>query len=115
MLRLTQGIDGMGQLIAAGIQQADTIYVNVFASSAAQYVTVPAGANLVLFGASGNTDFYMLLNVTSGLAVPAGTATEAAGALAIPELNPLLRQLNGATHLGLIPAAACIITLAFYS
>ena len=115
MLRLTQGIDGLGQMIVAGMQQADTIYVNVFASSAAQYVAVPAGANFCLFAASGNTDFYMLLNVTSGLAVPAATATEAAGANTIPELNPLLRQLNGATHIGLIPAAACVITLAFYS
>jgi hypothetical protein len=59
-------------------------------------------------------DFYMLLNVTSGLAVPSATATETAGAGTVPELNPLIRQLNGATHIGLVPAAACNITLAFY-
>ncbi len=115
MLRLTQGIDGMGQPILAGMQQADTIYVNVFTTATAQYVTVPAGANFVLFSASQNVDFYMLFGVTSGLAVPTTTATEAAGALSIPEINPLLRQINGATHIGLIPAAACVITMAFYS
>jgi hypothetical protein len=115
MLRLTQGIDGLGQMIVAGMQQSDTIYVNIFASSAAQYVTVPSGANFVLFAASGNTDFYMLLGVSSGLTVPSATATETAGALTNPELNPLLRQLNGATKIGLIPTAACVITLAFYS
>jgi hypothetical protein len=115
MIRLSQGIDGMGNIIIAAMQQSDTIYVNVFASSAAQYVTVPAGANFVLFSASQNVDFYMLFGVTSGLAVPSATATESAGAGTIPEINPMLRQLNGATKIGLIPAAACVITLAFYS
>jgi hypothetical protein len=115
MLRLTQGIDGFGNMVVAAMQQSDTIYVNVFAGSTAQYVTVPAGANFVLFSASQNVDFYMLLGVTSGLVVPSATATETAGAQSIPELNPVLRQLNGATHIGLVPAAACNITMAFYS
>lgn len=115
MIRLTQGIDDRGNMIVAALPQADTIYVNVFAGSTAQYVAVPAGANFVLFSASQNVDFYMLLNVTSGLAVPSATATESAGAGTVPELNPLMRQLNGAAHIGLVPAAACNITLAFYS
>jgi hypothetical protein len=114
MLRLTQGIDGMGFPIIAGMQQSDTIYVNVMVANTAQYVTVPSGANFVLFACSGNNDFYMLLGVTSGLTVPSATATESAGALSIPELNPLLRQLNGAAHIGLITTAACVITMAFY-
>ncbi|MGA3113476.1 MAG: hypothetical protein ABSF90_03480 [Syntrophobacteraceae bacterium] len=118
MIRLQQGIDAMGNMIVAAMQQSDTIYVNVFASSTAQYVTVPSGANFVLFEASANTDFYMLLNATSNgttIAVPTVTATEAAGAGTIPELNPLVRQLNGATSIGLIPGGPCVITLAFYS
>jgi hypothetical protein len=109
MIRLQQGIDAMGNMIVAAMQQSDTIYVNVFASSTAQYV---------LFEASANTDFYMLLNATSNgttIAVPTVTATEAAGAGTIPELNPLVRQLNGATSIGLIPGGPCVITLAFYS
>jgi hypothetical protein len=105
----------MGFPIVAGMQQSDTIYVNVMVANTAQYVTVPSGANFVLFAASGNSDFYMLLNVTTGLTVPNATATEAAGALSIPELNPLLRQLNGASKIGLISPTACVITLAFYS
>lgn len=115
MLRLTQGIDGMGFPIIAGVQQSDTIYVNVMVANTAQYVTVPSGANFVLLAASGNNDFYMLLGVSSGLTVPSATATETAGALSIPELNPLLRQLNGATKIGFISPSTCVITLAFYS
>jgi hypothetical protein len=115
MVRLTQGIDDRGNMIVAALPQSDTIYVNVFAGSTAQYVTPPAGANFCLFSASQDVDFYMLLNVTSGLTVPAATATESAGAGTIPELNPLIRQITGATKIGLVPAAACNITLAFYS
>ncbi len=115
MIRLTQGIDDRGNMVVAALPQADTVYVNVFAGSTAQYVTVPAGANFVLFAASGSVDFYMLMGVTNGLTVPNATATEAAAAGTIPELNPLIRQINGSTSIGLIPAAACVITLAFYS
>ena len=43
MIRLTQGIDDRGNMIVAALPQADTIYVNVFAGSTAQYVAVPAG------------------------------------------------------------------------
>ena len=121
MLRLTQGIDGLGQMAPGAIQQSDTIYVNVLVASTAQYVTAPAGANFVLIGVSGGADVYLLLGVSSGLSVPSSTATEAAGALSIPELlpgaagGPFLRQLNGNTKFGIISAGTPVVTLAFYS
>ena len=121
MLRLQQGIDGLGQAVPGSFQQSDTIYTNVLVASTAQYVTVPSGANFVLIAASGGADVYLLLGVTSGLSVPSATATETAGALSIPELlpgaagGPFLRQLNGNTKLGIISPGTPVVTLAFYS
>jgi hypothetical protein len=111
MLRLTQGIDGHNQLIVAGMQQADTIYNVTLVANVAQYIVPPAGANFVLFQASGGNDFYALFGVASGLAVPAANITDGTA----PELNPLLRQLKGTGHIGLIAVVACNVTLAFYS
>jgi hypothetical protein len=87
-------------------------------ASTAQYVTPPAGANFCLFAASGGNDFWMMLyptTVSSGLAIPAATATEAAAAYTIPELNPLIRQITGMKTIGLISGATPLITLAFYA
>ncbi len=121
MIRLSQGIDGLGQPIPGSYQQSDTIYVNVMVASTAQYVTAPSGANFVLIGVGAGADVYMLMGVSSGLTVPSATATEAAGALSIPELlpgaagGPFLRQLNGNTKIGLISTGTPVVTLAFYS
>ncbi|MGO8945438.1 MAG: hypothetical protein ACLQJ7_17425 [Syntrophobacteraceae bacterium] len=113
MVRLTQGIDGYGQAILAGIQQSDSVIAVVLAYNTAQYIAPPAGANFVLFGVIGNGDFWMQLNVTSGLSLPASTGTCGEN----PEANPLLRQLNGATSIGLITpiSGGCALSLAFYS
>lgn len=111
MLRIAQGIDGLGNPLAASVQQSDTIYAAVMTANTPQYITVPAGANFALFAASGGNDFYMLMNVTSGLAVP--SASNTAGTA--PELNPLLRELKGAATIGLVTTANCVITMAFYA
>jgi hypothetical protein len=108
---MAQGRDSFDQVVVASVQQSDTIYAIVMAANTAQYITPPAGANFVLFAASGGNDFYMLLNVTSGLSVPAANNTAGTS----PELNPLIRELKGATSIGLVTTAACNITMAFYS
>lgn len=110
MLRIQQGVDNLGFPVIAGVQQSDTIYAYVMTANTAQYVTPPTGANFVLFSASGGNDFYMKLGVSSGLSVPGSNITDGSA----PELNPLVRQLGGASAFGLITTANCVITLAFY-
>ena len=88
MLRIQQAIDALGQAVPGSFQQSDTIYTNVMVASTAQYVTAPAGANIVVIGVSAGADLYLLMGVTSGLSIPAATATETAGAESIPELLP---------------------------
>lgn len=121
MLRLQQVIDALGQPVPGSFQQSDTIYTNVMVASTAQYVTVPSGANLVVIGVSGGADLYLLMGVTTGLAVPSATATESAGALTNPELlpgaagGPFVRQIKGVSSFGIISTGTPVVTLSFYS
>jgi len=111
MLRIAQGVDGLGQPVFQVAQQADTINAYVFASSSAQYATVPAGANFVKIARTAGVDIFVLLGVTNGLSAPSSNITNGTS----PECNPTFLSLNGATSIGLLPTAACTITLAFYS
>jgi hypothetical protein len=116
MLRLQQGIDAMGNMVVAGIQQSDTINNCALGASTAKYPTVPTGANFVLIAVAGGYDLWMLLGATSGLAIPSGDLTNGSS----PELlsaggGPYLRQIKGAATLGLICASACNVTLSYFS
>ncbi len=116
MLRLTQGIDGMGNMVVAGIQQSDTINNCNLAASTAKYPTVPSGANFVLIAAAGGNDVYLLLGATSGLSIPSGDVTNGTAPEILPgNAGPYLRQLKGAATLGLIASAACNVSLAYFS
>jgi hypothetical protein len=121
MVRLAQVIDGLGFIVPGSFQQSDTIYTNVMVASTAQYVTVPAGANIVVIGVSGGADLYLLEGVSNGLLVPGATATEAAGALSIPELlpgaagGPFVRQVKAGASIGIISPGTPVVTLSFYS
>ncbi len=111
MLRLSQGIDGLGQPLFQSAQQSDTILNYVMVANTAQYVTVPAGANFVQFMATGNADFWMQLGVTSGLTVPSANQTSGSN----PQLRPGLVALNGATSIGLISTATPTICMSFFA
>ena len=68
--------------------------------------TVPAGARVVVFSATG--DFYAEPGGTA--AVPAADVTDGSAS----ELNPTQWNLDGVTSIGLIAPAATTITLSFY-
>jgi hypothetical protein len=116
MLRLQQGIDAMGNMIVAGIQQSGTINNCALGASTAKYPTVPTGANFVLIAAAGGYDLWMLLGVTTGLAIPNADVTDGSSPELLPAgAGPYLRQIRGAATLGLICASSCNVTLSYFS
>ncbi len=82
------------------------IDARVLLANTAETHTVPAGAKFVIFGSDG--DFYAKPNGTA--AVPANDVTDGTGS----ELNPVIWDLNGVTSIGLVAAAARVVTLSFY-
>jgi hypothetical protein len=109
--RIQQGIDGLGQPLFQSAQQSDSILNYVMVANTAQYVTVPTGANFVLFAATGGSDFWMQLGVTSGLSIPSANQTSGSN----PQLNPVLVALQGATSIGLISGGSPTICMSFFS
>jgi len=89
------------------IPQSDVIYDLVLTANVEKVVTVPEGADIVLFGTTAN--FYCRMNATA--AVPVGDVLDGSGS----ELNPSSRQMSGVATIHLISAANCIITLSFYN
>jgi len=111
MLRIAQGIDGLGQPLFQTAQQADTINAYVMVANTAQYATVPTGANFVKIARTAGADIFALLGATSGLAAPSANITNGSS----PECNPVFLSLMGATSIGLISPSACTITLSYFS
>ncbi len=111
MLRLTQGIDGLGQPLLAVAQQSDTINNYVLAVNTAKYPVVPTGANFVKIGQTVGADLLVLLNATSGLTVPSSDVTNGAGV----EVNPDFLSLNGAATIGIISPEACLVSLSYFA
>jgi hypothetical protein len=71
--------------------------------------TLPSGAKFVIFSANG--DFYAKPDDgASNVAVPGADVTDGTAG----ELNPLVWNVEGATSIGLIAPAACIVTMAVY-
>jgi len=86
---------------------SDTIYSGELVADTEQTVTVPAGAEFVLFNSDG--DFYTNYDTTA--AVPTGTISEAGG-----ELNPIKRYIGETSVIHIIADSSFIhITLAFFS
>lgn len=79
----------------------------VLAANTAEAHTVPTGATHVVF--SGTADFYV--NYGAAAAVPAADVTDGSAS----ELNPVAREIRGVTSIGLISAATCIVTMAFFN
>ncbi len=78
----------------------------VLGVATAETLTIPTGANYVIFSSEG--DFYVRVNAAA--TVPAGDVTDGSAA----ELNPPAYGLNGVTSLSVISKAANIVTAAFY-
>ena len=93
----------LAKLMQGAIPFTNTVTRVYLNGNTPQYVSVPAGANLVLMSCSSGVDYWVQPNITSGLAVP--TATDAAAGV-YAEQNPSMRQVQGATVLGVIADSA---------
>ncbi len=89
------------------IPQSDVIYNIVLAADVEKIVTVPTGADIVLFGTTAN--FYCKMNST--VDVPTVDVLDGSGG----ELNPSSRQISGNSTIHLISSSNCVVTLAFYN
>jgi hypothetical protein len=82
---------------------------------------IPANASFVLISASQNVDVMVCLGgVPGGLAANTAATSPAsisnlANGTCLGELNPLLRQLGGATTISVCAANTCEVTLAYYN
>ncbi len=90
-----------------GLARSSSRYANVLAAGVAEVVTVPTGANYVLFSAT--ADFWA--NFGAAAAIP---ATEVADGSA-SYLNPGLMAIGGATTIGLISPYVATVQMSFYS
>jgi hypothetical protein len=88
-----------------GLHRSTTVYASVLAANVAEVVTVPAGANYVLFTSTAN----VYVNFGAAAAVP---STEVTGTASV--LNPGMRALDSALTIGLISAETCIVTMEFW-
>ena len=89
------------------IPQADVIYNLVMTGSAMKTVTVPTGANIAIFSATGN--FYCRFD--AAVAVPAADIVDGTAG----ELNPVARVARRVTSINMISATDIIVTIAFYN
>jgi len=99
---------------------SDTINSMVFSGASAITQAIPANAGFVLVSASQNVDIMVIFGGIPGGAVANTVATTFANAANsasgnASELNPLLRQLSGATTISVAANAACTVTLAYYN
>lgn len=110
MIRIAQGIDGLGQPLFEVAQQSDTINAYSLTAGTAIYDTVPAGANFVRIARTAGADLFILLGATSGLAAPSGNITNGSA----PEANPEFLALHGAATVGVVATANCTVTLSYF-
>lgn len=84
---------------------SDTIYSGELTAGVEQTVSIPTGAEFVIFTAT--NDYYVNYDTTA--AVPTGTISQAGG-----ELNPITRYIGETAVLHIISPYTTKITLGFY-
>ena len=102
-LVIKPGANGHNSYAILGASYVDVYY----GDAAAATFTVPAGANYVLFSATG--DFYVRWD-GSAAAIPSADVTNGAGS----ELNPVVRDVAPSQQFSIIAAAAVVVTMSFY-
>ncbi len=114
MIALRQSFDSQENVLPMALPQSDTIDALYFAAAGAQSDNVPAGARFVAVSLSAPVAAF--LKMDGAAAVPAANITDGSASEAIPVGNaqPLVRELNGATTVGIAVGAACTATLAYY-
>ena len=85
---------------------------------------IPANASFVLISATQNIDIFVLFGGQPGGPIAANTnatanfgsaAANVINGTALGELNPLLRQIGGATTISITANATCLVTLSYYN
>jgi hypothetical protein len=112
MRQLFQARDAYGQPILGCVNPSDTINGMHFTGSGAKTDNVPAGANYVLVSGSQNVDLYVKIG---GVAASySGDKTDGSAS----EINPSIRQLDGATAVGVavvLTSGNCDVSLSYWS
>lgn len=80
------------------------IDARVLAASVNETITVPSGANMVLFSST-CAEFYVKIGATA--AVPAADVTDGSGSA----LNPSSWYVGSSTQIGIISPTTCTVTL----
>lgn len=91
----------------ACLPPSDSVMARALAANTAETITVPAGAEYVVF--AGTADFYAAYGTGVTATVPGDTTDGSAS-----ELNPTMRNIKGKRDISVISAATCIVTAAFY-
>lgn len=99
------GLDGNGRGTDIVPIPSHTVVIQL-APGTGRSLTVPAGAKMALFSATGN--FWLKAG-----AVPLLPVADILDGSA-PELNPAGRKVEGVTSLGLVAPAACAVSIGFY-
>lgn len=84
---------------------SDSIYSGLLVANTEQTVSVPSGAEFVIFTAT--NDYYVNYDTTA--TVPSGTISQVGG-----ELNPILRYIGETSVIHIISPYTAYITLGFY-
>ena len=114
MIALRQSLDSEGNVIPGALPQSDTIDALYFAAAGAASDNVPAGARWVAVSLSAPVAAFLKIN--GAAAVPGANVSNGSASEALPVGNaqPMVRELNGATTVGVAVGAACTATLAYY-
>lgn len=75
----------------------------------AKSVNVPSWANVVLFGSTVGTDYYVGYGVAAS--VPTSDILDGSG----HELNPLVRFVTGVSYLSVVSPGGGVVTLSFFA
>jgi hypothetical protein len=81
----------------------------VLAANVSQTITVPTGANHVLFAPTAGLDFFFKFGSAS-IAVPSSNNVAGSGLMC----NRVLMQLGGATAISVVSGAAGVLTMEFF-
>lgn len=92
------------------LEQSDYIDAVVLAANTVETKAIPANKNFVLMSCSGGFDFYCKF-ANESIAIPAADIANGTA----PELNPVMRAINGKSFASFISANACVITLSYYT
>lgn len=109
-VRLFQGNDAFGHPLIGDIPASNCVLSVSLAANVSQQITVPSGANHVIFSPVGGLQFFVKFTAAA-ISVPSANILDGSAPLA----NPLILQTAGATTISIVSGSAGTITMAFYN